>query len=204
MLRSRIGSISVSRIVVTGFFALTSARAQVTASFSVQPLETWKAAIGKRLPGTAVYDATVCNAGQATVVIPAGRVFTAARTKISTVSPLLVANTLSRSQDKTVAARTLEILGFFVWGIGVATISDSLKIPDNAKIALPLIGEALAHVGTRCPRQSAKHRPQRIPRGAASARAKRVRIEAHAGRVPQRRGAFRRRYSIDNKLGEVQ
>jgi hypothetical protein len=55
------------------------------------------------------------------LVIPAGRVFTAARTKISTVSPLLVANTLSRSQDKTVAARTLEILGFFVWGIGVAT-----------------------------------------------------------------------------------
>jgi hypothetical protein len=147
MFRSRIGSISVSRIVAVGFFALTSARAQVTASFSVQPLETWKAAIGKRLPGTAVYDATVCNAGQATVVIPAGRVFTAARTKISTVSPLLVANTLSRSQDKTVAARTLEILGFFVWGIGVATISDSLKIPDNAKIALPLIGEALAHVG---------------------------------------------------------
>jgi hypothetical protein len=134
-----------SLLAFMAFSALVSA--QVTASFSVQPIEAWRAAIGKRLPGTAVYDATICNTGPMAIIVPAGRVFTAARTKISTVSPLLVAHTLTRAQDKTAAARVLEIVGIIAWGVGVATVTDSLKIPENAKVALPLIAEALSHVG---------------------------------------------------------
>lgn len=127
-------------------FAVCSANAQVTASFSLQPLETWKAVIGKRLAHTAVYDATTCNAGTQSAVVPAGQIFQAARTKIATVSPLLINGTISRAQSKTAAYRALEIATFAAWGISVAAASSALKMPDNTKIALPLLGEALSHI----------------------------------------------------------
>jgi uncharacterized protein YacL len=121
--------------------------AQVSVTFARQPLETWKAAIGVKLTKVAVYDATACNLSQLPVTLPAGRVYQAAGTKMGTVSPLLISSTVARSQMKTKTAKTIEILAFVAWGISIAITADAIKIPENAKLALPLLSEALVHTG---------------------------------------------------------
>jgi uncharacterized protein YacL len=118
--------------------------AQVSVTFARQPLE---AAIGVKLTKVAVYDATACNLGQLPVTLPAGRIYQAAGTKMGTVSPLLISSTVARSQMKTKTAKTIEILAFVAWGISIAITADAIKIPENAKLALPLLSEALVHTG---------------------------------------------------------
>ncbi len=117
--------------------AALSASAQVTASFSPQPLASFRAAFGSKVRGVAIYDVQVCSKAAADVA--AGVVMQAAQTKFSTVNAVLNDATVrqARSANKWVkASRILEVLsglatifgvsGAFQVGKGALTVLASL------------------------------------------------------------------------------
>lgn len=83
---------------------------QFRVSFSHQPLEVFKAAFITKLPSVAMYEATVCNVGQAPGSVSGGLVLQAANSRLNTISRNLVEMTALRARTKSKKYVAMEVL----------------------------------------------------------------------------------------------
>lgn len=119
------------------------ARAQVTASFSLQPTRASKAAFGSLVT---TYSVDICNKGAAPVDIPAGLVNQAAATKFAPVNPALADAILghARTQNKWIkVSRIVEVLAGIAGVFGAGQVIHMGTSALTAVVSVPPIAHEL-------------------------------------------------------------
>lgn len=106
--------------------------AQVTASFSPQPLAAFKAAFGSKLDGVAVFEVTVCNRAALGVEVPAGRI-TQSQTEIATVNRDLATRALSKARRSSKKYRFAR--AFFWASLGGSALIGADVVSASAQVA---------------------------------------------------------------------
>jgi len=135
-------------LVAVMLLAIAPAHGQVTASFSPQPLEAFKAAFGSKVKGVAVYSVDVCLARTAPAPIDIATAFVtqAAVGKFATINPALndVTTQEARRHNKKVrAAKWLEeaaSLAAVLGAGGVVKVSSSVL--TGIVSAIPIFHQA--------------------------------------------------------------
>jgi hypothetical protein len=130
------------RFVVFLLLTTTYGAAQFTASFSPQPVETFRAAFGSRLKGVAVFDVTVCSNAPQDAVVAAGRVIQAAQTQISTVNRSLAQAAIGKARRGNAKYRAARILEWASWIAGFFTASGTISASPEIAAIFPILAGA--------------------------------------------------------------
>jgi len=142
---------AVARIALA-LLLCTAASAQVTVTFSHQPIQSFEAAIGPRLSGIALYSATACSVLQRN--LSGGLIQQQAEIagKLNVVAPALAFSTGNRSRNRSGLSRFLNVLKWasvgaavivaakgaspgliegFTFGAGAIQVIDTTLAPSN-------------------------------------------------------------------------
>lgn len=119
--------------------AATGGRQIAVIAFTPQPLESFKAAFGSKLPGVAVYDVVVCNNSPQYLDVPAGRVYQAALAGMAPLNRSLTQATLRRARRGSrwhQVAAVAEWLGF---AAGLLTASGTIAASEAVRVIPPIV-----------------------------------------------------------------
>lgn len=122
--------------------------AKFVASFSHQPLETFKSAFLSKVQNIALYEATVCNVGIEPGTISGGVVLQAAQKKVPTVNTQLVTATLSRARKKSNMFKIMRLVEWAAFAGAILTTGKTFNVPDQVKQIFPIIASTSDKLST--------------------------------------------------------
>lgn len=117
--------------------------AVVTAAFSFQPIEAFRAVTGSFLKGVSLVQVTVCNAAPSAARVPSGRIYMAAnRGGMATVAPSVALPTLMRANQKNKLRIAAELLQWASLTGGIITTGGTVAVAEGIRYIFPTVAMA--------------------------------------------------------------
>lgn len=117
-------------------------QAKFKVTVSHQPLEVFKAAFMEKLNNVAMYDALVCNSGDAQGTVSGGMVMQAAASKVSIINRGLVEMTAMRAKKKSKKYIAAEIAKWVALAGATLVSGGVISASDSVSVIFPVVAAA--------------------------------------------------------------